>query len=217
MGGARTLSTTRWLGPAASVAPGPSRAERFCRHDGTEEPVPDGEVDAEVAVGGARVGVRVMPRVDLGAVDEIAQRPDAQAQVRVVAVPDRGADDGEREEHFAAKPEHREGNVEQAVVDQRFGEVKAHAPEPIHARDGVVNLVNLPEPRHAMEEVVPMEPSLLRARTQRVRGGPRGADRRRRGVCPERQARGSAALWGDRAALRSPASWASTLKRRSCW
>jgi len=59
-----------------------------------EQPVPEAEGDAEVAILRAVIGMDVMPGVEFGRVDEIVQRARLPRDIGVCKLSDRGAEDG---------------------------------------------------------------------------------------------------------------------------
>ena len=72
----------------------------------------------------------------------------------MVEVADERPDAGEDEEHAKVDAEDRQREVGQRAVDDDLTPVEAETPDPVELDDRVVELVELSQPGHAMEQVV---------------------------------------------------------------
>jgi len=121
-----------------------------------EEPVPQAERDPEVhaarPVGGP--GAVVVPHVHPRRVEDVPQRPPGEVEVAVVEVADQRRDDGDRQDDVAPDAEGGQRQVGQPAVDDDLHPVEAEAADPVELLDRVVHLVELPQPGHAVQQVV---------------------------------------------------------------
>ncbi len=113
----------------------------------------DGDADAEIRSGPVVV---VVPDVHGWVVEHVAQRSIGPGQVRVVQVPDGGADHGLNPQGLDGEPHPRQGQHHGGLVDHHFRPLETEGHNPVHFAvfHPVVQLVKAPENGEPVEQVV---------------------------------------------------------------
>jgi len=129
----------------ASVAWPEGRAEQI---------VPETQDDPKVLRHAALARLVVMPEVHARVVEHVAHRSEPYVQVGVIEVAPYRRDDGDREDRFGRSVEPGQRQPLEALVDQDLRPVEAPVADPVHGRDRVMDLVEGPEPRRTVQQVV---------------------------------------------------------------
>src|SRR5687767_11134639 len=87
-------------------------------------------------------------------VEDVPERTEANVEVRMVEVTPHGGHHGDREDSFRRRAEPGERQPLEALVDEDLHPVESPVADPVHRGDRVMDLVESPEPGHAMEKVV---------------------------------------------------------------
>ncbi len=102
--------------------------------------------------------LRVVPVMEIRRHDHVAQRPEANAHVRVVEDRLEAHDDDVRIDHALVESQHVDRGEDQSAREDELEDVLARAREPIHALGAVMDGMQAPQDRHLM--VCAMRPVL---------------------------------------------------------
>ena len=122
--------------------------------NGSEHPIPSTEDNGEALAAVAVHDRVVVPDMEAGRIENIAEGPVIQVEIGVVEVADQGGEDSHGQDDFAVDTQHEQREVGEAPVDHDLHDVEAEVPNPIQFLDGMMDLVKRPEPGHAVEHNV---------------------------------------------------------------
>ena len=124
------------------------------RIGGSEEPIPDTETDAEVAVDRTGGRMDVVPHVHFRSVDHVLEPSAAPAKVRVRPMAEHGRTHGTSKEHFGPKTQERRRHVEHGLIQEKLEGVEPPVAEPVEVFRRMMHFMEFPEHRHAVQEIV---------------------------------------------------------------
>lgn len=119
-----------------------------------EEPIPDGEADGVVEMGGAMVGVDMVPGVKRRRVEDVFKEAKGETEVGVGEMADEGAENGAAVGGLGGDADEGGGEVENELVGDDFEPVEAPVAEPVHLFGAVMDAVEMPESGYAVHEVM---------------------------------------------------------------
>lgn len=119
-----------------------------------ENPIPNAEDDAEIAVDGSVVRMDVMPDMQFRTVDDVLERADGNLQVGMSEMTHEGSENRVPKQGIWTETEKQCRNIQKHVVEHGLEPVEPPVADPIELLNAVMDLVKLPQPRHAVKAVV---------------------------------------------------------------
>lgn len=125
------------------------------RHvSGSENPVPQTENNSKILINGLRFIGGVMPDMHPWRVHNKSQPLDIYIKIRMIQMPDDDFNQTCIEEQARPKTKKAHRQKQERIIYNDFQPVIPHVSDPVHDLDRVMHLVELPQERHTMKQIV---------------------------------------------------------------